>query len=182
MSRNAEGSPCARILDRSRSARSATSGVSLHRAGLKEHALRKNTFAAGDRVHVATLGTGIVREVRNGGRYLIELKGRSMVVTGSQLERAPERPATKPPDPTPSDLPAPAAASRALDLHGHTVLEALEALDAFINDALLDGCDELRVIHGRSGGKLKSAVHQRLGQLRSVRAIRVDPANPGVNH
>jgi DNA mismatch repair protein MutS2 len=156
--------------------------VSLHQAGLKEAALRKKIFAAGDRVHIATLGTGIVREVRNGGRYLIELKGRSMVVTGSQLEPASERLATKPPDPIPSDPAAPAAASRALDLHGQTVPEALEALDAFINDALLDGCDELRVIHGRSGGKLKSAVHGRLGQLPSVRAFRVDPANPGVTH
>jgi DNA mismatch repair protein MutS2 len=144
--------------------------------------LRKTTFAAGDRVHVATLGTGIVREVRNGGRYLIELKGRSMVVSGSQLEPAPERRETKRPDSIPSDPAAPAAASRELDLHGHTVLEALEALDSFINDALLDGCDEVRVIHGRGGGKLKAAVHGRLGQLPSVRAFRVDPANPGVTH
>ena len=36
------------------------------------------TFVAGDRVHVVKLGTGIVREARNGGRYLIELKGRWM--------------------------------------------------------------------------------------------------------
>ena len=27
-------------------------------------------FAVGDRVHVARIGTGVVREVRNGGRYL----------------------------------------------------------------------------------------------------------------
>ncbi len=163
-------------------AASATAVVSIHRAGLKEAALRKNTFAAGERVHIAMLGTGIVREVRNGDRYLVELKGRSMVVTGSQLEPAPERRATKPPDPVASDPAAPAAPSRALDLHGRTVPEALEALDAFINDALLDGCDELRVIHGRSGGKLRSAVHGRLGQLPSVRAFRVDPVNPGVTH
>jgi dsDNA-specific endonuclease/ATPase MutS2 len=144
--------------------------------------LGKTTFASGDRVHVATLGTGIVREVRNGGRYLIELKGRSIVVPGSQLERAPERKITKRPDSILTDPAAPAPASRALDLHGHTVLDALEALDTFINDALLDGCDELQVIHGRSGGKLKAAVHGRLGELPSVRAFRVDPVNPGVTH
>jgi DNA mismatch repair protein MutS2 len=142
------------------------------------------TFVAGDRVHVATLGTGVVREVRNGGRYLIELKGRSMVVAGSQLELAPERRAAKPhqekkqhPEKRSAMVPVP---SRVLDLHGKTVLEALDALDSFLNEALLDGCDDVQVIHGRSGGKVKAAVHGRLRQLPSVRAFRLDPTNPGV--
>ena len=141
------------------------------------------TFVAGDRVHVATLGTAVVREVRNGGRYLIELKGRSMVVAGSQLEPAPERRAPKKPPATTSAA-DPAAVtpvrSRAIDLHGKTVPEALDALDCFLNAALLEGCDEVQVIHGRSGGKVKAAVHGRLRQLPSVRAFQVDPANPGV--
>ena len=138
-------------------------------------------FVAGERVHVARLGTGIVREVRNGGRYVIELKGRSLIVSGSQLEPAPERRATEPRTTraTLSDSAA-AAPSRALDLHGKTVLEALDALDLFLNDAILDGCPDVRVIHGRSGGKLKEAVHERLAQLRSIRAFRVDPTNAGV--
>ncbi len=46
-------------------------------------------FRPGDHVHVASFGKGVVREVRNGGRYLVELKGRSMVVTGSQITAAP---------------------------------------------------------------------------------------------
>ena len=36
------------------------------------------TFDPGDPVHVAALGTGIVREARTGGRYLVETKGRSI--------------------------------------------------------------------------------------------------------
>jgi dsDNA-specific endonuclease/ATPase MutS2 len=139
------------------------------------------TFVAGDRVHVATLGTGIVREARNGGRYLIELKGRSMIVAGSQLEPAQERRVTKlPPAKTSAPEPIDPNPSRALDLHGKTVLEAIDALDVFLNDALLDGCADVRVIHGRSGGKVKAAVHARLAQLPAVRAFRVDPTNPGV--
>jgi DNA mismatch repair protein MutS2 len=138
-------------------------------------------YVPGQRVHVASLGTGTVQEVRNGGRYVIELKGRSVIVPGSQLEPVPERRPTKAPaaQRTLSDRAA-AAPSRALDLHGKTVLEALDALDVFLNDALLDGCPDVRVIHGRSGGKLKGAVHERLAQLRSIRAFRVDPANAGV--
>jgi DNA mismatch repair protein MutS2 len=142
-------------------------------------------FAPGDRVHVAGLGTGIVREARNGGRYLIELKGRAMVVDGSQLE--PAEPARagrgKPPavDASAGDpAAAPSGASRSLDLHGATVLEALDTLDAFLNDALLDGVAEVRVIHGRGRGALKAAVHKRLAQVPSVRGFRLDPGNPGV--
>jgi len=147
------------------------------------------TFVAGDRVHVAALGTGIVREARNGGRYLIDLKGRSMVVAGSQLERAPERPVAKQHkaarrQPTKRSATGSALGtstrSRSLDLHGKTVPEALDALDSFLNDALLEGVDDVRVIHGRSGGKVKAAVHGRLAELTSVRAFRVDPTNPGV--
>ena len=61
-----------------------------------------------------------------------------------------------------------------------TVEEAVAALDAFLNDALLAGHTEVRVIHGRSGGRLRAAVHARLKQLPVVRAFRLDPANPGV--
>jgi DNA mismatch repair protein MutS2 len=106
-----------------------------------------------------------------------------MVVAGSQLQPAPERRAAKPHQErrratdSAAVIPVP---SRVLDLHGKTVLEALDALDSFINDALLEGGDDVQVIHGRGGGKLKAAVHGRLRQLPSVRAFRLDPTNPGV--
>ncbi len=143
------------------------------------------TFAAGDRVHIAGLGTGIVREPRNGGRYLVEIKGATMVVPGSLLEPpSPERGARNRKDDSiaarEADPGAAATGSASLDLHGKTVLETIDALDAFLNDAFLDGRREVHVIHGRGGGRLKAAVHKRLGQLSSVRAFRLDPGNPGV--
>lgn len=140
-------------------------------------------FVPGDRVHIVRLGTGVVREVRNGGRYLIEIKGTAMVVEGGRLERAdPERRARG----ANSELPEAAAdaplqnAAASLDLHGKTVEEAIAALDMFLNDAILASLPEVRVIHGRSGGRIKSAVHKRLRELPPVRAFRVDPRNPGV--
>ena len=147
---------------------------------------RPMMFAPGDHVRVAALGTGIVREARNGGRYLVEIKGRSMEVAGAQLAPA-ERPrvsrrakvpaaGTHAPDVADSA----GAVPRSIDLHGTTVDEGLEALDAFLNEALLAGVEELRIIHGRSGGRLKSAVHARLKQLSSIRHFRLDPRNPGV--
>ena len=144
------------------------------------------TFGPGDRVHVAALGTGIVREARNGGRYLVEIKGRSVVVDGDQLAPA-ERARTSRRVTAPAgDARAPAAtepdatAPLSLDLHGTTVDEAPDALDTFLNTALLAGCAEVRIIHGRSGGRLKAAVHARLKALPSIRGFRLDPGNAGV--
>jgi dsDNA-specific endonuclease/ATPase MutS2 len=144
------------------------------------------TFAPGDEVHVASLGKGIVREVRNGARYLVDLKGRSIVAAERQLtpvtaaKRSASRDADTASQPRREPQVLRTGAPSSLDLHGMTVEEATGALDAFVNDALLAGLAEARVIHGRSGGRLKAAVHARLKQLPSVRHFRVDPANAGV--
>lgn len=143
------------------------------------------TFGPGDAVHVAALGKGIVREVRNGGRYLVEIKGRSLVVAGSQL--APSASARMPRRPKRSVAEArgPAVIERtpgspSLDLHGTTVHEGLEALNAFLNAALLAGNPEVRIIHGRSGGRLKAAVHAQLKLMSPIRGFGLDPRNHGV--
>src|SRR5687768_15820531 len=141
-------------------------------------------FAAGDPVHVRSLGKGVVREMRNAGKYLVEIKGASLVVAEDQLEaidrvksaRKQSREPAKPID----ESSTPAGVVPVIDLHGMTTIEAEQAIEQFINDALLGGAGEVRVIHGRSGGRLKSAVHARLGRLPSVRGFRLDPRNAGV--
>jgi DNA mismatch repair protein MutS2 len=65
-------------------------------------------------------------------------------------------------------------------LHGKTVDEAIEAVDVWVNDVLLAGHGEARVIHGRGGGRLKAALHQYLRDLGAVASFRVDTRNPGV--
>jgi dsDNA-specific endonuclease/ATPase MutS2 len=142
-------------------------------------------FDVGDQVHVAVFGKGIVREVRNSGRYLVEVKGRAMLVAAAQLTAVETRKRRQKEntDTASSGVPAVLArthAPRAIDLHGLTSEEAIAALDSFLNDAILAGVDEARVIHGRSGGRLKNAVHARLKNLPAIRGYRLDPANPGV--
>ena len=122
-----------------------------------------------------------MREVRNNGRYLVDVSGRAIVTTIDQLT-AQETPRKKP-----------AAASRprheyepqseqslSLDLHGMTVEEATEAVAAFLNDALLRGAAEVRIIHGRSGGRLKASLHAQLKRIPAVRSHRIEPSNAGV--
>lgn len=139
-------------------------------------------FAPGDRVHLAGLGTGTVREARGGERYAVEIKGRLVVAAGKQLEPADARsprsgsePARdhRPPSPVPTGSPT-------LDLHGRTVADSLEAVEVFISDALIAGHGEVRIIHGRSGGSVRAAVHRYLKRIAAVAGFRLDPRNPGV--
>jgi DNA mismatch repair protein MutS2 len=113
-------------------------------------------FSPGDRVHFAGLGTGIVRDARGLNRYAVEIKGR--VVIAHAMPRAAVQ----------------------LDLHGKTAAEAAELVEAFVDDALRAGHAELRIIHGRSGGRVKAAVHQYLKRLAAVRSFSLDPRNAGV--
>lgn len=138
-------------------------------------------FDPGAHVHVAHFGKGIVREARNGRRYLVDVKGTSMVVAESQLSAVdePKRRAKAPPAPV-ADAPVSINAPSSIDLHGRTMAEAEAEVDAFINDAILAGFDEVRIVHGRSGGRVRAAVHGRLAKLPSVRGFRVDPRNGGV--
>jgi DNA mismatch repair protein MutS2 len=136
------------------------------------------TFTAGQPVHVKGIGKGTVRELRNGGRVLVDVGARSIVTTEDQLTAidAPKRKLKV----TAHPVYEVAGPSLSLDLHGYTVDDATEALAAFLNDALLAGAHEVRIIHGRSGGKIKSAVHKQLKAIAAVRGFCIDPSNAGV--
>lgn len=142
-------------------------------------------FEIGQSVHVDSLGKGIVREVRNGARYLVEIKGRAVIVAEAQLTLMTESRPRKKGAAEPSSVAAGSelasrGAPSSLDLHGMTVDEAIAALDEFLSEAILSGHAEVRVVHGRSGGRLRDAVHRRVKLLPSIRAYRLDPSNPGV--
>ena len=144
------------------------------------------SFKPGDPVHVALLGKGTVREVRNGERYLVDIKGRSLVASGGQLTlQESGRKASRPVSASASRAPVEydtkmRSQTASLDLHGKTVAEALEATISFLNDAMIAGTAEVEIIHGRSGGKIKAAVHAQLKKLASVRGFSIDPRNAGV--
>ncbi len=131
------------------------------------------------------LGKGVVREVRNGGRVLVDLGGRAvelrardLTALGPERRRARLRPG---PDLSHRSGHGPhVKAASEVDLHGLTVEEALARVDAALNAALMADLLELRLIHGRSGGRIRAAVHARLREVPSVRGFRLDPGNEGV--
>jgi DNA mismatch repair protein MutS2 len=132
------------------------------------------------------LGKGVVQKVGHRGRLLVLIGNRSVVVDARDASisdppsKAKRRPAPAG-DPVPHDDDRePRRAAADLDLHGLIVAEALDRVVSAVNLAILAGHERLRVIHGRSGGRLRGAVHRQLRGLPSVRAFRLDPANDGV--
>jgi len=65
------------------------------------------------------------------------------------------------------------------DLHGLRAEEAIEVLDKFLSDALLDGWDEVIVYHGIGTGKLAYAVKEYLKRHPKVKSFRDAPPNMG---
>jgi DNA mismatch repair protein MutS2 len=144
-------------------------------------------FTSGDMVQTR-FGKGVVREVRNGGRLMVDVQGRAMVLTESEisvLDAGSKRSLARPAAPGRGSKrirPKPVArkVSAEVDLHGLTVGDALERVQQALNEALLADFDELRLIHGRGGGRIRAALHRRLRETLSVRSFRLDPRNEGV--
>jgi DNA mismatch repair protein MutS2 len=67
-------------------------------------------------------------------------------------------------------VPFPDKVRTEIDIRGIQVDEALEAVDKFVNDALLAGLREVRIIHGMGTGALRNSVIPFLNQHPLVQA------------
>jgi len=137
-------------------------------------------FAAGDAVQTP-LGKGVVRDVQNNGRLVIQVQQRTVVMSASTVSRL--KRLKHPTVPSAAAVLSPALRRHApteVDLHGLRVEEALSRIDDALDAALLTGLSEVRFVHGRSGGRIRGALHQRLRAISTVRSFRLDPHNPGV--
>ena len=83
------------------------------------------------------------------------------------------------PDSKPKAKPAPvsrpvrlAAAAREVDLRGMTVDEALMAVDAFLDNAVMGKLETVSIIHGKGTGAVRSAVRDHLKRSRYVKRFR----------
>ena len=126
-------------------------------------------------------GKGVVREVRNNHTLLVDVHGRALVVSDADVTALSGRPGLsgRPAPFGEASRPGPSAPAE-VDLHGLTVEEALARVESALNEALLADVEVLRLIHGRSGGRIRAALHRRLRELPSVRSFRIDPRNEGV--
>ena len=141
-------------------------------------------YGVGDAVQTP-LGKGVIRDVMKNGRLRVDVRDRILVFHADAVSALPGAIRRERGTATRAGAPGPALSSSRhvsadIDLHGLTVEEALGRIDQALNDALLAGAREIRFIHGRSGGKLRGALHARLRQIGSVRGFRLDPRNDGV--
>jgi DNA mismatch repair protein MutS2 len=133
-------------------------------------------------------GKGFVRSARNNGRVLVDVEGLALVIPEadiSLLDARKRKANSTVPAPARPAGPLPArhethGAAASVDLHGLTVEEALGRAEQALNEALLADVAELRLIHGRSGGRIRAALHRRLREIQSVRTFGLDPRNEGV--
>jgi len=124
-----------------------------------------------------TLGsTGRILEISGRtGRVTLETDGARLVIPADDVDVVPE-PIS---GPTPRDLAAEGRRLRAaarvsptLDLHGERVEAALERLEAYLDDALLAGLDNVVIVHGIGTGALRRAVREALAEHPRVRGVR----------
>jgi DNA mismatch repair protein MutS2 len=66
-----------------------------------------------------------------------------------------------------------------INLIGKTSDEALPELEKYLDDALLAEADQVRVIHGRGSGALRTAVHKWLKRQHAVRSFYLAPPGEG---
>jgi DNA mismatch repair protein MutS2 len=136
---------------------------------------RDYKFQTGDRVKYKS-SEGVILQIK-GKKARVEVNGMRV-----ELKLADLLPALKIPKQTQSvkvKVEKPDKASLRLDLHGKRREEALEELDIFLSNALLQGWDEVFITHGIGGGVLAKAVNQFLREYPRVEWFGDAPPNMG---
>jgi dsDNA-specific endonuclease/ATPase MutS2 len=150
-------------------------------------------FLVGSDVAVVSLRRhGRVLEVFPGNRYRVAMGRLTMVCQEGQLEpvshskkkqrRERDAPTHNAGSATPASSAPSADISRiqSIDLHGMTVPEALAVLPVFLDSAIRADLPRVEIIHGISGGRLRTAVRRYLADAPAVASTAPDDRNPGV--
>ena len=119
---------------------------------------KKQKIQKGDRVKYGK-NRGVVLSLKKDEAMIETDEGIKLRVPLSTLKRSGNIPKIKPKT-TDIKVEKPQKSSVTLDLHGLRSQEAVEKLDKFISDALINGFDEVLVYHGIGTGKLAYAVKE----------------------
>jgi DNA mismatch repair protein MutS2 len=112
---------------------------------------------------------GRVVEIDDGGRASVQTGDLRLTVPVGDLVTAPAAPIAKQAvdildAPRPVSRPAPRAVPSSLDVRGARVDEALEMLDAYLDQAAVAGAQRLTLIHGFGSGALRDSLRAALSK------------------
>lgn len=127
----------------------------------------------GETVEIVSLGQkGRVLEAR-GESVLVEVGMLRFEVPRTDLRRQPTEPTLERPKGTILPFQKALEVAPEIDLRGLTAEEAVAILDKYLDDAVLAGRQEVRIIHGKGTGVLRAAVQRHLAKHPSVDAFRL---------
>jgi DNA mismatch repair protein MutS2 len=114
------------------------------------------------------------------GKVQVQLGPLKMIVTVSQLRleaAEPPKPAVAPR--TNLGLQRAQTAGTELQLRGMRAEEAREAIERFLDDAILGGLPSVRIVHGKGEGILRKVTRETLKRHKGVRSFRDGEAAEG---
>jgi len=141
----------------------------------KEVLKRDITFQVGDAVKYHSQ-SGVITAMKSKNEAIVEVNGIKVRVKTKHLK--PTKIVKQKPK-TDLNLNVTKKAGLKCDLHGMRSDEATEVLDKFLNDALINGWDEVLVYHGIGTGKLSYAVKEFLKQHPRVKGFEDAPQHMG---
>ncbi len=144
-------------------------------------------ISAGSEVELVSLGKrGTVLEALSDDDFVVAVGSMRINVKRTQLRAArPARATAGAATPSLSgrgtslELEAARTVGSELDLRGMRVDEALEAVDKYVDDAVLGSLPTARIIHGKGTGALREAVRAQLSADRRVASMRLGAAGEG---
>ena len=132
-------------------------------------------FKVGDSVKYHSK-KGVIVAMKDKNEAIVEVEGMRVRVKTSHLKHT--QPIQQKPR-TDVNLQVEKRAGLKCDLHGMRAEEAIETLDKFISDALINGWDEVIVYHGIGTGKLSYAVKNFLSSHPKVKKFEDAPQHMG---
>lgn len=137
-------------------------------------------FEVGDKVHILSLNAdGEVVSLLGADKARVQVGGMTTTVELRNLQKLSADAQTRIRVRPVSRVEAAPVASREIHLRGMTVEEATEALERFIDQAVVTGQSQIYVIHGKGTGALRRSITQYLKSHPEVAEIRLGNWNEG---
>ena len=135
-------------------------------------------FKVGDRVKYNNT-KGSILSIKGSKVYFESDDGMKIQVAMKNLKRSGNKVVVKAKQKVKISVAKPKGGHVKLDLHGQRSDEAIENLDIFLSDCLINGFDEVLVYHGIGTGKLSHAVKEFLDRYPKLRSYEDAPASQG---